>query len=65
MPSGRNPTYLRAAGFTLQISIYKTVRAGETEKKFEHEKSLKKNSCRDFSIGKIISCVSVAPKFGK
>jgi hypothetical protein len=33
----------------------------QKEKKFEHEKS----SCRDFSIGKIISCVRVAPKFGK
>ena len=41
-------------------------RAGETERKKIRarkslKKSLKKNSCRDFSIGKIISSVRVAP----
>jgi hypothetical protein len=41
------------------------IEQGKQKKKFEHEKSLKKNSCRDFSIEKIISCVMVAPKFGK
>ena len=40
-------------------------RAGETEKKIRARKKFKKDSCRDFSIGKIISCVMVAPKFGK
>ena len=28
---------------------------GGEQKKFEHQESLKKKSCRDFSIGKIIS----------
>jgi hypothetical protein len=41
------------------------IEQGKQKRKFEHEKSFKKNSCRDFSIGKIISCVRVAPKFGK
>jgi hypothetical protein len=41
-------------------------RAGETEKKNSRTKKVKKkNSCRDFSIGKIINCVKVAPNFGK
>jgi hypothetical protein len=31
------------------------IEQGKQKKKFEHDKSLKKNSCRDFSIGKIIS----------
>ena len=41
------------------------IEQGKEKKKFKHDKSLKKNLCRDFSIGKIISCVRVAPKFGK
>jgi hypothetical protein len=41
-------------------------RAGETEKKFEHEKSLKKKiRAETFQSGKIISCARVATKFGK
>ena len=37
------------------------IEQGKEKKQFEHEKSFKKNSTRDFSIGKIISCVRVTP----
>ena len=32
------------------------IEQGNRKKKFVHQKCLKKNSCRDFSIWKIISC---------
>jgi hypothetical protein len=47
---------MRGGGAEAKIKIEQ----GKQKKKIVHQKSFKKNSCRDFSIGKIISLTGLS-----
>jgi hypothetical protein len=48
-------TIRKVMGEGVEKAKIKIARGKQIEKKYVHRKSLKKKSCRDFSIGKIIS----------